>query len=151
METDQIAGTQRTVTVHMKSGEFWIRLSLRIEKEHLTGDLVHLADEADVSIEPADELCSSYRAENWMSGVVSGALYAFRTLGIPRKRLSLESLSGRLRSLDMDALANGSATAISRLVEMELPEFPMEGWIVNTQLEDPPGPLEPARLATVVS
>src|SRR5580704_10973455 len=99
METTQTVSAQRAVAVHMKSGEFWLRLSLHIANEHSSGDLVYLADDAVVSIEPADELSSPYRAENWMSGVISGALYAFRTLRIPRKRLCLESLSGRLRSI----------------------------------------------------
>lgn len=143
METTQTINAQRTVAVHVKSGEFWLRLSLRIANEHSSGDLVYLADDAVLSIEPADELSSSYGAENWMSGVISGALYAFRTLRVPRKRLALESLSGRLRSIDMDALANCSAVAIARLVEMELPGLDMENWVVDAQVHDAFGPPEP--------
>jgi hypothetical protein len=108
-------------------------LSLRIDSENSSADLVRLGNDAVISIESADELSSNYRAENWMSGVISGALYAFRALRVPRRRLSLEALSGRLRSIDMDALAHCSAAVTASLLEKDLPEIHWENWIIDTR------------------
>jgi len=135
MEVVHVADTAQIASAHMRLGDYWIHLSLRILGEYSNGELVRFADDAVISIEAADELSSTYRTENWMSGVISGVLYAFRTLHIPRKRVSLEALSGRLRSIDMDALANCSATAIASLVEEKLPELNLENWTVDTQVD----------------
>jgi hypothetical protein len=122
--------------VRMKSSEFWINLSLRRITTHRFGYIVHLADQAAVFIEPADELSSSYQTENWMSAVMSGVLYAFRALHIPRQKLALEALSGRLRSTDMDALANCSALATAALVNMEIPQLDLGDWVAEVETTD---------------
>jgi hypothetical protein len=84
-----------------------------------------------------------------MSAVISVALYAFGTLRIPRKRICLESLSGRLSSFDMNALANCSATGIARLVEMELPELQIDDWVVEAQADSGFVPPESPKLAVL--
>ena len=68
-----------------------------------------------------------------MSAVISGVLYAFRALQIPRQKLALEALSGRLRSTDMDALANCSAIATAALVNMEMPQLDLGDWVAAVE------------------
>ena len=69
-----------------------------------------------------------------MSGIASGALYAFRALNIPRQCLVLSELSGRLRASDMNVVASGSAIAIAELADKKLPNLPTDGWNIQSRL-----------------
>jgi hypothetical protein len=139
MAAQQLIGSDRLAIVRMARDDRWVRLGLRLTHEFTGGDLVRFAEIATVSLEGADELSATYGRANWVSGVTSGALYAFRTLRIPRQRLFLTELCGCLRASDMDAVANTSAIAIARLADKELPGLPTEGWSIETQIiEQPP-------------
>ena len=136
MESQLLVSPDKLSTVQLTTGEYWVRLALGLTHEFTGGDLVQFAHEATVSVVGTDKLSSSYNRANWVSGVTSGALYAFRTLRIPRQRLVVTELSGRLRASDMDAVANGSAIAIAKLADKELPRLTMEGWSIQAQVSE---------------
>ena len=114
-----------------------MRLAFRLTQEFTGGDLVRFSPGATVSVESADELSSSHSRTNWASGITSGALYAFRALGIPRQRLVVTELTGRLRAGDMDAVANAAAVAVAKLVDKELPAVSTDGWVVQARVTEP--------------
>src|SRR5947209_5232019 len=120
MKSQLLISSEKVSSVRLTAGEYWVRLGLRLADEWTGGVLVRYAPEATISIEGADELSSSYTRANWESGISSGAFYAFRTFGIPRQRLVVTEMTGRLRACDMEALAYGSATAVAKLADKEL-------------------------------
>jgi hypothetical protein len=136
MESQLLIRPDKISIVQLSAGEYWVRLALWLTHEFTGRDLVRFAQEATVAVEGTDPLSSSYNRANWVSGVTSGALYAFRTLRIPRQCVVLTELSGRLRASDMDAVANGSAIAIARLADKELPRLPTEGWTIQAQVSE---------------
>jgi hypothetical protein len=134
MKTEQLISPDRLCNVNLATEKHWIRLGLHLAQEFTGGDLVWFADDATVSIKGTDKLSLSYKRTNWVSGIASGALHAFRTLRIPRQCLVVTELSGRLRAFDMDAVANSSAIAIAKLANKELPSLPTEGWTIHTEV-----------------
>jgi hypothetical protein len=102
MKTQQIISPTKFSIIRLNSGDRWIRLVLWLTDEFTGGELIRFAQDAQVSIEGTDDLSSSYVRSNWVSGVASGAFYAFRTLRIPRQHVELAELTGRLRASDME-------------------------------------------------
>src|SRR4051812_31441766 len=119
MESQLLISPDKLANVQFTTGAYWVRLTLGLTDEFSGGDLVRFAQDATVAVEGTDQLSSFYNRANWVSGVTSGALYAFRTLRIPRQCVVLTDLSGRLRAADMEAVANGSALAIAKLADQE--------------------------------
>lgn len=136
--THQLISPEKLSVVNLTTDEHQVRLVLRLAHEFTGGDLVQFAPDATVSVEGADPLSATYTRANWASGMVSGALYAFRTLRIPRQYLVVHELTGRLRASDMDAVANGSAAAIAKLAGQELLGLALDGWIVQVELAERP-------------
>jgi hypothetical protein len=136
MTSQQLINSDKMCVVELKCGEYWVRLALWFTHEFTGGDLVRVADGAIFSIEGTDELSASYRRANWISGVVSGSLFTFRALNIPRQHSVLTELSGRLRASDMEVLAATAVIAIAKLADIEPPCLPPEGWIIQTQVID---------------
>src|ERR1700675_4312014 len=101
MKSQLLINPDNLAIVHLAIEDYWFRLALWLTHEFTGGDLVQFAHDATVAVEGTDKLSSSYNRPNWASGIASGALYAFRTLHIPRQRLVLIELSGRLRAADM--------------------------------------------------
>jgi hypothetical protein len=136
----QLISPEKVAVVSLTAGTYQVRLALRLTDEFTGGNLVRLAPGATVSVEGADDLSSSYTRANWVSGIASGALYAFRTLRVPRQCVVVTEFTGRLRSCDMDTVANASAIAVARLVDRELSGVSAEGWDVQAQVTDGAGP-----------
>lgn len=134
MNSQLLVSPDKFSAVHLAAGEYWVRLTLRLTHEFTGGDLVRFSPAAMVSVEGVDKMSSSYTRANWVSAIVSGALYAFRVLRIPRQHLWVTELNGRLRACDMDAVANSSAIAIAKLVDKELPGLTNDGWDLQAQV-----------------
>jgi hypothetical protein len=138
MTSQLLISPDKLATVQLTRGEYWVRLTLWLTDEFTGGDLVRFGRDATVAAEGADALSSSYDRANWVSGITSGALYAFRALRIARQCVVLTELSGRLRASDMEALANGSAIAIAKLADKELPKLGAEGWTIRAEVTERP-------------
>ena len=136
MAGQQRIESEQRIAVRLANDDEWIQLGFGLGCEFTGGELVRLAEGATVAVEAADELSASYRPANWLSGVASGALYAFRTLRMPRQCVVLTELSRRLRAGDMDAVANGAAIGVAELAAKELPKLPTDGWTIEAQLGD---------------
>ncbi|HJT35802.1 MAG TPA: hypothetical protein VJ783_27485 [Pirellulales bacterium] len=134
MTSQQLIASNRVAAVELANGAHRIRLALWLANEFDGGDLVRFADDAAVSVEGIDKPCSNYTSANWLSGVASGTLYAFRTLRIPRQRVVVTELTGRLRSSDMDALASAAAMAVSALANQELSQRCGQRWTNQIQV-----------------
>ena len=134
MDKQLLGGLGKVALVDLSAGEYRVRLALRLVGEFTGGDLVRFSPGGASSVEGADESSSSYGRANWASGIASGALYAFRALRVPRQCVVVTELTGRLRSGDMDAVANGAAIAVAKLVGKDLPAVPTEGWAVQAEV-----------------
>lgn len=137
MSSQLLIDHDKLAIVELTGGHHWLRLALWLSNEFRGGELVRLERGARVSIEGFDALSASYDRANWLSGVTSGALYAFRTLGIPRQRVILTELAGHLDAADMEAVANAAAIAISTLASKEL-NVPAQGWVRLARLTERP-------------
>ncbi len=136
MEHQQLISPDKQAVVTLLSGEYRVRLVVGLADEFTGGEVVQFSPGALVSLEGADTLAAYYTRKNWASGIMSGTLYAFRALDIPRQILVVRELSGRLRASDMDALATGSAIAIAKLVDKDLAWQPPEGWSIQTEVTE---------------
>jgi hypothetical protein len=138
MSSELLIDSDKMAIVEAKNGQHWLRLALWLGEEFQSGQLVRLARDTTVSIEGLDPLSSSYDRANWLSGVSSGALYAYRALHIARQRTVVTELSGQLEAADMDAVSSAAALAISALANKELPNLSAEGWSRQTRLTERP-------------
>ncbi len=134
MKNQLLIKSDRCCVAHLTQADRWVRLVLSLATEYTGGELVRLAEHANVAIEGTDELSSTYTRLNWMSGLASGVLYAFRALRIPRQQSVLDELSGRLRASDMEAVARCSAIAVAALADRELPPFESDGWEIQVRV-----------------
>ena len=78
-----------------------------------------------------DEISSSYTSANWLSGVASGAFYAFRTLKAQRRVVLVTHLIGRLGAGDIQVIAYATAQLIAKLLEQDLPLAECNGWQIS--------------------
>jgi len=101
---------------------------------HRGGSLVTASDPFLFEVQGLDDLSISYQISNWLSGITSGALYAFRALKIQRRGVYLSELQGKLSSADMDAVANSAAMAIALLSGKESPTLDLAGWAVRSEI-----------------
>ena len=104
-------------------------MTLSLTNEFTGGELVRFDDNSNFSVEATDQLSSNYSRVNWMGGIASGALYAFRALHLTRQRVVITDLVGRLRASDMEAIACGSAIAIAN--------SPTENWRASSPRDGP--------------
>jgi hypothetical protein len=93
---------RRACRVHLQhdSGERWASLGLSLRDDVDEGRFLVYSAHFFCEVDGLDEIAASYCLENWESGVISGATFAFRTLKQPLKRLLISELRGRLRSQD---------------------------------------------------
>jgi hypothetical protein len=96
------------------------------------GALVLLADDFRFELEGTDELAKEHSLNNWLSGIVSGALYAFRSLKVERQHLRLAVLDGKLSSADVDAVAAATTLAVAALSGKDAPSLDLAGWHVQS-------------------
>lgn len=81
-----------------------------------------------------DSISSQYRLTNWLAGMSSGAFYAYRSLELPRRRVWISDLDGRLSADGMQALASGTALGIARILDREPPPLDFSGWEIEIEL-----------------
>lgn len=118
-------------SVVLSQGEFLAHLTIRLGDDFVGKDIIRFLPDALVETVGADESSSTYTLSNWSSGIASGALYAFRSLQVPRRYVEVVELILHLRSGDMEAVANCAALAVAKLVGKELPSISTEGWTVH--------------------
>ncbi len=136
MNDQLMISSDRRCTAHLTHGDRWIRIVLSLSDEFGGGELIRVAEGAHFAIEGMDELSSTYTRRNWLSGLTSGALYAFRSLKIPRRHARIDDLNGRLCASDMETVARCSALAVAALANRELLPFDPEGWEIRLELSD---------------
>jgi hypothetical protein len=122
--------TSGSCRVELRNGESWINLFLDLGAEFTGGQVVRPTADAKFDVAGADELSASYGQATWLSGLASGAFYAYRTLKMTRRVVNLGELTGKLRSGDMDALAAAAACAVARCLGRELP-LDLQGWEIE--------------------
>jgi hypothetical protein len=112
--------------VRLSKGEHKIHLVVSLGRESKRVNLARLTPGGTFSIQGEDEMSAQYQESNWMSGILSGAHYAFRSLNIPRQELYIRECTARLDSSEMEALAYASAMAIYKLADSQMAG--PEGW-----------------------
>ena len=95
------------------------------------GSIVAPLPDAAIALDPADDASKGYALPTWISGLASGALYAFRYLNVPRRRLWLSRLEGHVGSTDMGALASAASLMVARLSGKEPPPVELGEWKLN--------------------
>lgn len=125
MENQTLVSPDRSCSIHAVKlpidSACSVQLVLRLGDEFRGGDLVFFSNQ----VKGGDE---------WRCGIASGALYAFRTLKIPRQHLLVEEIQCKLPSSEMEVLANCSALAIAKLAGKELPPFPDKDWMYASEI-----------------
>jgi hypothetical protein len=106
----------------------WARVVLSLEDPFTGGQFLRYPQPFLCRIEGVDELASTYSVENWQTGIMSGAFYAFRLLKQPRRRILVSELEGKLGSDDMPALALAATVAVTKLLGAEVSELKLSGW-----------------------
>jgi hypothetical protein len=134
MDNELLIPRSAVAQVRLAKGEHEIHLVLSLGGECTDGKLVQLIPDAPFSIQGEDEMSAQYKVSNWMSGIISGARYAFRALNIPRQEVRIRECSARLDSSEMEALAYASAMAVYKLANREMAG--LEGWESTT--DSPP-------------
>ncbi len=119
-----------SASIELRNGESWVRLSIRLAEDFSGGSVVRIAEEARIALEAGDVAASTYSNKNWLSGVASGAFYAYRTLKIQRRVVVVSELSGRLGASDIQVLANATARLIAEISHRELILEKLDGWKV---------------------
>ncbi|MSU77296.1 MAG: hypothetical protein EXS16_04275 [Gemmataceae bacterium] len=115
-------------TIELRNGASWVRLSIRLAEDFTGGSVVRLGEATAAALEAGDAISSSYTKKNWLSGIASGAFYAFRTLKIQRRVVVATELTGRLSSPDIQVLAYATARLIAEISHRELPLEELDGW-----------------------
>ncbi len=118
-------------TIEMRNGAFWVRLSIRFAEDYTGGSVARLALGVRTALEAGDEASSSYTNKNWLSGVASGAFYAYRTLKVQRRVVVVTELTGRLCAPDIQVLAFAAARMIAAHLQRELALEELPGWDVT--------------------
>ena len=108
-------------------GGEWLRLSVSLTSTFLGGKLVEPAPEFTGGIQGLDEVSAGYTLTSWLSGVTSGAFFAFRHLKAELRRLTLHALEGSLRAASMPALAIAAARAVAELLGRPI-TLDLDGW-----------------------
>jgi len=109
----------------------WLNLKLTRTSPFGGGPLVAAEGIPLHSIQGLNDIAASYSLANWLAAITSGALYAFRKLGLPRRHVTVLELTGALHSTDMELLANAAAQAIARLSNLNL-AADWQGWTETT-------------------
>jgi hypothetical protein len=126
MDNELLIPPSAVAHVRLAKGHHEIHLVVSLGEESNSVKLVRLAPGASFSIRGEDEMSSQYKLSNWMSGLISGARYAFSTLKIPRQEVRIRECSARLDSSEMEALAYAIAMAVYKLANREMAG--PEGW-----------------------
>jgi hypothetical protein len=120
--------TASVTRVVISNQDRWAQLGLSLLEQFDGGMLLLYPEGFCCRLTGADDLAEKYHLRNWESGVMSGVLYAFRTLKRPRMRILVSEMDGYLRSEDMPALAMASSLAVAELLDEELPGLGIPGW-----------------------
>jgi hypothetical protein len=126
-----LANNSPAGSVEVRNGDLFVALTLTLGEKFTGGEIARVTANAPARLEGADELGRSYQLANWLSGIASGALYAFRALKVPRQVVHIEKLVGRLRASDMSILASASTQAIATLLQRQPPVLDWGGWQVS--------------------
>lgn len=116
-----------------RRGEEWVCASVALGRPYNGGKLVETTLDFESELTGADDDSFRYPLSNWLSGLTSGALYAFRTLQVPRRHLLISRMAGSLGADGVQALAEGAASAVARLLDRELPATDADGWRIELE------------------
>lgn len=119
-----------TCSVELTRGDRRVSLTVSLGETYTGGGIATVPNFRG-AVEGADEAAKTYSLSAWLGGMASGAFYAFRSLSIPRRRVWLHQLEGRLGSDDMEAVAAAAVLAVASLSEKESPPLELEGWTVR--------------------
>ena len=107
----------------------WATLVFSLGGEYTGGPLIIPSENFISDIHGKDEPAAGYEFTTWSSGIHSGALYAFSSLQVTRRRVRLLTLKGELGSSEgVQALAEGTSRGIAHLLNQEHPATELEGW-----------------------
>jgi len=123
--------------VHLSHNDGWARVVLSLDGVYTGGKLVQPVLSFLAGIEGRDEITREYRLSNWVAGLTSGALYAFRSLKLPRRKVQLHRLDGELPSSGVQALANGAAVGVAKLCDRPPPNLERAGWRIDCEIVSP--------------
>lgn len=121
-------GTEQSgsATVELRKDDCRISLSIQLAEDYTGGPVVRLGPGVRaLAIESVD---ASAPQSHWLSGIASGAFYAYRTLKEQRRVLLISNLQARLHLADTSALAYAAARAVAVCLHRDLVLADSEGW-----------------------
>ena len=120
--------------VHIARNDEWATLVLSLDGPFTGGKIVEPSIDFTSDIHGLDEITCDYQLSNWWAGVISGALYAFRALNLPRRRLQLHQLDGSLSASGMHAPAIGTTLGVAKLLEENAPILECNDWQIECDM-----------------
>lgn len=142
---------QCQIEIVLPGGRATLRLSLG--GEFSGGKIVEKAPDFLGVIVGTGETAEGYTLDNWLAGMSSGALFAFRKLGLPRRGVALHRVEGELPAAGIPALADAVAMAVAKLtgrapMPMETDAGSITCRIVHeSESVEPSAPKAPMRVA----
>jgi hypothetical protein len=123
-----------TVRIRLVNDGRWAVMSISLQSPFTGGKLLTYPADFVHKIQGLDELASRYELKNWESGLISGALHAYRRSKNERQKILLSELEGQLKSSDMTALAFATTIGVSRLLGEDASDLILAGW--RFEIED---------------
>jgi len=134
MAADTASDWERSSQIHLAHGDEMADFVIALDGKFSGGDLIHFTADFTGGIEGKGDIASKYELSNWLSGMTSGAFYAFRVLKAPKRRVLLSRLCGFLQASSMTALANATTTGVIKLMSGEVPKLELDGWRIDCEV-----------------
>jgi hypothetical protein len=132
------SGQEKTCSIELVRADRRVRLMAAFGEPFVGGSLLVVLPDGLVAVEAADNAAKNYTFSTWLSGLTSGALYAFRALKVPRRRIWLSQLEGRLGSGDMGAVAMLASLVVAKLAGQEPPALDLGDWVIGLVTDNGP-------------
>jgi len=131
MTENVILPTINVCKVSLSHNDDWAELVIVLDGAYSGGKLVNTTPDFSGKIEGKGEIADQYKLSNWIAGITSGVLYAFRALKIPQRRVFLSHIAGSLQASGMTALANATAIGVAKLCGHPSPPLERGDWQVE--------------------
>ena len=125
------AGQRKHCSVELIHADRRVCLTAALGEPYTGGSIVTAFPDAVIVVEPAEEASREYPISTWVSGLASGALYAFRSLQVPRRRVWLSEFQGRLGRDDMGAVATAATLLVAQLSDKDAPRIGLADWSIS--------------------
>jgi len=106
----------------------WVGLSLSLGDDLPDRHCSNIQNDFHCNIRGLSQAAAEYGSTQWGIGILSGARYAFGTLGIPHKSLVVHRLEGCLDEEDIVGISYASALCLFYILGSDSYQLKLNGW-----------------------